>query len=185
MKKNNKWFTLIELMIVISISILLMVSIYAPYSYYWNKAKLKISKTQIAKAIYQARNMAIYWLNNWNKNNSIWVYFDNSDINKNYIKIYSYPYDYSWPKNNFSNSSIQLVRKIKLQSWVWITKINSQNNALFYFHAISWTGSYYFYNPVQNEFSDKKIIINFSFKNSWPNLSSKDVYYTLTNIVDY
>jgi hypothetical protein len=47
-------------MIVSTIIILLSVSIYAPYNYYSNKAKLKVAKTEIAKTLYEARNLAIY-----------------------------------------------------------------------------------------------------------------------------
>jgi hypothetical protein len=40
--------------------IFLSVSIYAPYNYYSNKAKLKLAKKEIAKTLYEARNMAIF-----------------------------------------------------------------------------------------------------------------------------
>ncbi len=184
MKKNKKAFTLIELMITITIAVLLMIGIYAPYSFYSNKAKLKVGKTQIAKTIYEARNMAIYWLDQW-KNRSIWVYFDNSNNKKNKIFIYSYPYDFTWFKNNFSDSQVKLVKEVLLEPWIWIDKINSQDNALFYFEAISWSGSYYYYNPTQHFFSNDKLNIEISFKNSWDNLKSKITYFTKTNIVDY
>ena len=186
MNSKNKIaaFTLIELMVVITISVLLMVWIYAPYNYYSNKARLKMAKTQIAKTIYEARNMAIYWLNNQSKNKSIWVYFDNN-LNKNYINIYSYPYDFLWNKNDFLDINVKLIKSIKLEKWIQIDKVNNKDKALFYFNAISWTGTYYYYNPWEHIFTNNQIKIKFSYKNWWPNLSSFITYYTLTNIVDY
>jgi len=182
--KNKKAFTLIELMVVISIWVLLMIWIYAPYNYYSNKAKLKVAKTQIAKTIYEARNMAIYWLDQ-GKNRSIWVYFDNSSDKKNKVFIYSYPYDYSWIKNDFISSDVKLIKKVILEPWIEIIKINSQNNALFYFEAISGSWSYYYYNPTQNSFLSDKLNIKIAFKNWWENLKTSLTYFTKTNIVDY
>ena len=182
--KKNKWFTLIEIMIVFTIMILLSISIYAPYNYYSNKAKLKIVKTEVAKTIYEARNMAIYWLNQWSTNRSVWVYFDKNTL-KNSIKLYSYPFDYTWPKNDFTSSDVELIKEVKLQPWIQIDKVWGQNNALFYFQAISWTWTYYYFNPSSNLFSNAELNINISLKNWWPNLSTKVTYFTKTNIVDY
>ena len=183
LNKKNKWFTLVELMIVFTIIILLSISIYAPYNFYSNKAKLKVAKSEIAKTIYEARNMAIYWLDVWNSNNSVWVYFD-KNTSKNSIKLYSYPYDYSWAKYNFASANVKLIKEIKLQPWIQIDSVWWKDKALFYFQAISWTGTYYYGNPP-TEFSNTTIGIEFSFKNWWANLKSKIEYYTKTNIVDY
>ena len=183
LNKINKWFTLVELMIVFTIIILLSISIYAPYNFYSNKAKLKVAKSEIAKTIYEARNMAIYWLDDWSSNKSVWVYFDKNN-SKNSIKLYSYPYNYSWTKNNFSSASVKLIKEIKLQPWIQIDKIWWKDKALFYFQSISWTWTYYYGNPL-TEFSNTKIGIEFFYKNWWENLKSKIEYYTKTNIVDY
>jgi hypothetical protein len=128
--------------------------------------------------------MAIFWLDDWTSNKSVWVYFDNNS-SKNSIKVYSYPFDFSWQKNDFSNSSIKKIKEIKLQKDIQIDKINSQNNALFYFQAISGTWSYYYFTPWQNEFLSKQIEIKLSYKWDNKNLIWGITYYTNTNIVDY
>jgi prepilin-type N-terminal cleavage/methylation domain-containing protein len=52
-------FTLIELMITITIIVVLTMVTYAPYNYYQNKAKLKVSLREIGQLLYEARNMAV------------------------------------------------------------------------------------------------------------------------------
>jgi hypothetical protein len=128
--------------------------------------------------------MAIYWLDDWTSNKSVWIYFDKNSI-KNSIKLYSYPYNFTWPKNDFNSINVKLIKEIKLQPWIQIDKIWWKDNALFYFQAISWTWTYYYFAPNSNIFSNSKIDIKFSYKNWWSNLESKLEYYIKTNIVDY
>jgi prepilin-type N-terminal cleavage/methylation domain-containing protein len=52
-------FTLIELMITITIIVVLTMMTYAPYNYYQNKAKLKITLRQVSQLLYESRNMAV------------------------------------------------------------------------------------------------------------------------------
>ena len=47
--------------------------------------------------------MAINWLDSNSWNVSVWVYFDNNDINKNKIALYSYPYDTDLSTSNLLN----------------------------------------------------------------------------------
>jgi prepilin-type N-terminal cleavage/methylation domain-containing protein len=56
---TKKAFTLIELMIAITIIVILTMASYAPYTYYQNKAKLKVTSREISQLLYEARNMAI------------------------------------------------------------------------------------------------------------------------------
>ena len=56
---TKKAFTLIELIISITIVVILTVTSYAPYSYYQNKAKLKITTREISQLLYDSRNMAM------------------------------------------------------------------------------------------------------------------------------
>jgi hypothetical protein len=46
-------------MIAITIVAFLMIASYAPYSYYQNKAKLKVATREISQVLYEAKNMAI------------------------------------------------------------------------------------------------------------------------------
>jgi len=52
-------FTLIELMIAIVIMVILTMTAYAPYNYYQNKAKLKVTAREISQLLYESRNMAV------------------------------------------------------------------------------------------------------------------------------
>ena len=89
--KNKKWFTLVELMIVISIIGIMMSMAYAPYSFFQKKAELRVAAKEISKTLSESRNLAIHWTSSGWINQSIWVYFDKN--NKNIIKIFSYDYN--------------------------------------------------------------------------------------------
>ncbi|MFC1798000.1 prepilin-type N-terminal cleavage/methylation domain-containing protein [Patescibacteria group bacterium] len=56
---TKKAFTMIELMITITIIGILTMVTYAPYNYYQNKGKLKITAREVSQLLYEARNMAI------------------------------------------------------------------------------------------------------------------------------
>ncbi|NCO31343.1 prepilin-type N-terminal cleavage/methylation domain-containing protein [bacterium] len=56
---EKKAFTLFELIVAISIVMILMMMTFAPYSYFQNKAKLKLSAREISQSFYEARNMAV------------------------------------------------------------------------------------------------------------------------------
>jgi prepilin-type N-terminal cleavage/methylation domain-containing protein len=57
--KNNKAFTLLELIVVITIFGIMLLATYIPYSYYQTKAKVKMAVKDISQNIYESRNMAI------------------------------------------------------------------------------------------------------------------------------
>jgi prepilin-type N-terminal cleavage/methylation domain-containing protein len=60
MKNKNKLaFTLIELVIAMTIFFILVTMSYIPYNYYINKAKIRTSIREISQSLYEARNMAI------------------------------------------------------------------------------------------------------------------------------
>jgi len=52
-------FTLVELIVTITIIIILSLMTYLPYSHYQNKAKLKLASREISQSFYEAKNMAI------------------------------------------------------------------------------------------------------------------------------
>jgi prepilin-type N-terminal cleavage/methylation domain-containing protein len=60
----KKAFTLIEFMIAITIISILMVMTYAPYNYYSNKAKVRVTAKEISQSLYESRNLAIHGLDN-------------------------------------------------------------------------------------------------------------------------
>jgi len=52
-------FTLIELIVTISIIMILSLMTYFPYSHYQNKAKLKLASREISQSFYDAKSMAV------------------------------------------------------------------------------------------------------------------------------
>jgi len=56
---EKKAFTLIELMVVITIMFILSMMIYAPYQHYQTKQKVRNSAKVVTQTLQQARNLAI------------------------------------------------------------------------------------------------------------------------------
>ena len=183
-------FTLIELMITITIIVVLTMMTYAPYNYYQNKAKLKITLRQVSQLLYESRNMAVNWAVWTSWNISIWVYFDNSSFEKNIVKVFSYPHDIDIVDiNNIEWWDIKLLQTITLQDWIQIDYIDTKPNMLFVFDAITWNLKYYTWKLDKRENyidNDNQISINFSYKwSNSDNLKKEIIYFTSTNIIDY
>lgn len=186
--KSKKAFTLIELVIAISIIVILSVLSYAPYNYYSNKAKLKIVSKEVSQLLYEARNRAVngsVW-SSWNV--SIWVYFDTS-VNWNYkAKLLSFPHDIdNWDISYFESWNIKLIKTLEFKNWIYLSDIEGRDNILFFFDSITWDLKYYTWNLwVKNTISDDKLDLNFSYKHSSsPNLNKTITYISSTNIIDY
>lgn len=184
---NKKAFTLIELMISITIVVLLTLTAYAPYNYYQNKAKLKISVREVSQALHEARNMAVNWVIWLNSNVSVWVYME-SGLTNNQLKFYSYPYDIENTDIFYEETSdIKLLKKIELDKGVQVDDISWKENILFYFQAITWSWYYYTWDwPSRSSLVEDTIDINLSYKwSSSDTLKRKVSYFTSTNITDY
>lgn len=184
----KKAFTLIELMITITIIVILTMVSYAPYSYYQNKAKLKVTTREVSQLLYEARNMAVNWAiwNNWNV--SIWVYFDTNIYENNKIKVFSYPHNI----NNLDITyiewwNVKLLKTLILKKWVQVDNIWGKTNLLFVFDSITWDLKYYnWLQWLRTAVNEDIIDINFSFKgSSSENLNKTIKYFTSTNIIDY
>lgn len=180
MKYNKNWFTLIEMLIAISIFFIIVVMTYVNYAYFQNIARVKISLKEISQSINEARNMAISWFDkNW-VNQSLWVYFDLD--NKNLIKLYSYNYN-SWVVLSETN----LVKERKLQDYVWIDYIWWKNKVMIYFSSIyAEPEIYYFDDWSINTLNINELDFKISFKNALNFPLKRDLkYFKNTNVVDY
>ena len=188
MKKiKKKWFTLIELMIVISILWVMMTMAYAPYSYFQKKMELKVAAKQIAKTLSESRSMAIHWISSSSGNLSIWVYFDNTTWKNNELKIYWFPYSMgTWV---ILNDSLYLLKTIDIEQNIQIDMLNNdKDNTLFLFEAITGKWDYSYFDPVKNNLAvmNNKINIQFSYKGASTSALQKNIeYYTKTYISDY
>ena len=180
MRKNKNWFTLIELMISMTIFFIIVVMSYANYAYFQNIAKVKIALKEISQSINEARNLAISWYDKSSVNQSIWVLFDLSDNNS--IKFYSYNYN-SW----ITLDDNYVFKTKKIQDWVWINDISWKTKVMIYFSAIlAKPEIYYFESDVKNDFTTDQLDFKISYKDakSWP-LTRTLKYIKNTNVVDY
>lgn len=189
---NINWFTLIELIIAMSIFFIIVVSTYAPYNYYSQKARLNIVTKEISQSLYNARNIAINWSSDNSWNTSIWIYLDTTPWNNTKIEYFSYPYSFSWSQIiPIEWWNIKKIKTIKFSGPVEINTVWWKDNLLFFFSSISWSWWYYYYNnnPIPNTrhvLNLENIIINVSYK--WTSalwLTKEIIYNTNTNIVDY
>ena len=169
----KKGFTLIELIIVITIIGILSVWIIIPYNLYSNIAKVKISKETIDQFITEARNSSAWLISSIDKKNlNITLFFDKWT---NSIKLIGFPYDYIGPIKESVTEAI-LIREIKLESHVYINDIiDTSNNPLdhiiFYFRAPNWNLD--FYKDDSNTWALSKIIIGLDNSTTW--ILSKEI----------
>jgi len=180
MKFNKNWFTLIELIIAMTIFFIIVTMTYANYAYYQNIARVKLSLKEISQSINQTKNMALNWYDKAWINQSIWVFFQTGS---NIIKFYRFNHG-SWiikPDDTY------LIKEEKLQEHVIINDISWKDNMMIYFSAIIWTGSmYYFDSTWKHSYTGTWLDIGVSFKNA-TNFPLKRTlqYYMNTNMIDY
>lgn len=185
---QNSAFTLIEMIIAITIFVLLWAMVFWPYAYYLNKSKVKHTQKEATQLIYEAKNMALNGRVGEEKNISVWVYFDSNNADK--IKVI--PFEYATTLENISTNSSLItnalsqtgVLNLTLQPGITFQKIAGEDKWLIYFQAINGSG----WVLVGNNFSQQpgNIDIEFAFKDatSWA-LRQSITYIQETQIVDY
>lgn len=163
MKKNNFWFTLIELMISITIFMILTMFTYANYAFYQNIARVKLSLKEISQSISTSRNMATWWYEKEWINQNIWILFEK---NSNILKYYNFNYN-SWVVID----EVNLIKEEKLWENVILQDIKvwdiNPDKVLVLFSSIHWT--WWFYNITtswNSSISEDKLILQVSFKNA-------------------
>ena len=117
MKQNFKraGFTIVELMIVISILILVFTFVYLPYAHFQEKVKIKQAVREAAQAINETRNLAINWVEDLNEdwdleNRSIGVYFTTEKWKNDKI------YFIGSPNNTGINDDPFLAQNVSVES---------------------------------------------------------------------
>lgn len=185
---EKKAFTLFELIVAMSIAMILMMMTFAPYSYYQNKAKLKLSSREISQSFYEARNMAVSGVKDINWNKSIWIYMTTIAPDNDKIIFFSYPYNID--ENLINNTEIWDIKIVKtktLQDGIKINDLWGNKSVLFFYNSISWESKVYnFDTDPKTEIILDEIPITFSFKNATTeNLRKELIYFKSTNIVDY
>lgn len=191
LKITKKAFSLIELLVAMTIFFIIVMMTYAPYNYYQNKQKLRQATKEISQSLYDARNMAINWYSSTWSNLSIWLFFDNSDSEKNKLTFFSFPYsilDNQIIPSESASLNIKIIKEILLPQGIQIDKIWSNDKFMFYFSSIDWVWKYFSYDDSLNKtiYSSQTVDIDISYKwSSSVNLNKTLKYLTPNNIVDY
>lgn len=165
MIKNIKGFTLIEIMIVITIIWFLMMLVTVPYNFYSNIAKVRMSRQIVDQSISDAISSA-NWRTSFDwKNINIGLYFEK---NKWEISSYSYPYNYSGSVFNFTGD-VKLLKTIKLESFVEISKIkvgpDENDSVLLYYNAPE--GKLTIYKNLTSTWNTLDIVVGYKWATEW------------------
>lgn len=179
--KNKSWYSLIELIIAITIFVIISLIVFAPYGFYMNKAKVKHTNKELSQAIYEAKNMAINGTTTSSWNVSIWIY-----IEDNSYSLYSF--DHNILPSNINLSNWYLIEKRMLQPWIHIDEFQWEDQGIIFFRSITATGLVFKWNnfDLVDALNQNEIYIKYSYK--WadnPSLKNTLQYYQDTQIVDY
>lgn len=202
-KKWKKAFTLIELVIVMSILFVLLIFSYWSYSNYQVRAKLKLATREVSQSFYEAKNMAISWVESevepWKfKNNSVIIVLSKDESDNNKIKYYFENFenylDSDW---NFNDSNIlnilskQAEKEKSLQSYINFMQFwwdDKYDKLILFYESVTWEVRAFLIDSSLNKIpvSSISVKIKLSFKDSKINFFQRDITYFLkTNIVDY
>lgn len=180
---RKKWFTLIELIVAISILFLFSMMIFAPYSFYLNKSKIKHTSKEISQVIYEAKNKAKNGSANSSWNLSIGIYFDATWEAKYSYKLLSFPHNII--ESVISLQEWTLIEESMLQPWIQIESIWWENKGILFFRSITGSGLVLTWESLSVN-SNNEITLEYSYK--WASywlLYWILRYFQDTQIVDY
>jgi len=183
LKKGSTWnivkgdgleaFTLIELMVVISIMAILLMMWFTQFAHYKTKQTVRNSSKILSQTLNDARNSAIYWMASSTWNLDIWVKLETW---KWKIGIYWFPINdtisnYTSPDNKYLLEERPFENKVEFSS-SW---------GLILYKAITWSWIYKWDFTI----TDNKIemIVWLKWATTWF-FSKKIKYYTKTYISD-
>ncbi|MCP4524273.1 MAG: prepilin-type N-terminal cleavage/methylation domain-containing protein [Candidatus Gracilibacteria bacterium] len=184
MKKSTLLgFTLIELLVAMSLLLLLSLIVFAPYSYYLNKSKVRYTDNEISQLIYKAKNMALNGVAGIDGNLSVALVFDTSENMNQSIRLQTYPYDID--KNQISGTG-QIMKEVKLQPGIQIDSFQDKEKGIIFFRGVTGSGIVFVGDDSLGETSENMIEIKYSYKGAnRGGLQGNLTYYPPTQIVDY
>lgn len=185
---QNSAFTLIELMVAITIFVLLWSMVFWPYAYYLNKSKVKHTQKEVTQLIYEAKNMALNGIVWEDKNISVWVFFDTNQADR--IDVISFDYDKTaddiQTNPNLVNDALSKkpIISLTLQPGITFQEISWEEIGLIYFQAIN--GSWWLLagNSFSQISGNSDIVFAYKDATSWA-LRKAITYIPDTQIVDY
>lgn len=187
-KTGLKAFTVIELLIVITIMALLMFSSFIPYQYYTQKLRLDQSVKEFAKTVSDAKVLAMNWLAVGDSNHSIAVYVTNKKDENTFVELYSIPHSYTWMTIHKDVDGAELIRKISFLPWVQVRQVWPGESFLFFYHSISGMPDFFYWDASwsKHDFSWETVPIEMSYKSANSGLLYKKIEYkTDTHIINY
>lgn len=139
--QSKKAFTMIEIMIVITIIAILSVGFYIPYNFYSNISRVKVSKEILTQTLNEGKSSVAWvvtspYMDAKNQNIAIFIKKWN-----NFIDMIWFDYDYSW---SLSRHYWHYIKNIDLESNVEISKIKTLNSStefdetILYYKAPNW-----------------------------------------------
>lgn len=171
---KKRAFTLIELMIVITIISIISLATYMPYAHHQKKTLIKQAAREITQSLSEARNLAVNWLStaSW-ANLHVGLFFASWATQIDY-------YTSTWVLDIVSLPA-EVYKTKKLPSWMQIDSIDGESGEqLISFSAISW--SWYLSNIAFSWAID----IDISYKWATSDVLQKTItYYTKSFISDY
>lgn len=165
-------FTLIELMVVITIVGIVSLATYMPYAHHQKKTLVKQAVKEISQTLGESRNLAIHWLDTGSGNVYIWI-----DLIP-WAKKIDYYTSTGWidlfiPEN---------IYKTKLlPTWVEIVSINWDGTTSVYMDFSPITGSW---EVVWTLWDTLSIIVWYKWTTD-PILQKELIYYRKSFISDY
>ncbi|MBB1564678.1 prepilin-type N-terminal cleavage/methylation domain-containing protein [Candidatus Gracilibacteria bacterium] len=202
--RDKKAFTLIELIVSISILVIVMMFSYAPYNLYQNRAKVKLATREVAQSLYEAKNMAISGVKGKNnsddskqefKNKSVGVFLTSEETKDSKINFYYYDYNISDSEIVFPSKEPDTERQI--QDGVTMTGFSvgerDYSSLLLFYESVTGKVKVYGFDAsgskidiTENGKNDDTVKIKFTYKKATTGFLQKEIkYYLKTNIVDY
>ncbi len=174
MKRNIIFpaFTLIELMIVITIISIISLATYFPYAHHQKKTLIKQAAREVTQSLLDARNLAIHGLDTGSGNLNVWLYFASWATQLDYVVS-------TW---SLDIVSLPWAYKIKkLPRGIVVSSIDGgTGDRLFSFDSITGSGS------ISWSLTSDTVSILLSYRwTSSPVLQKEITYYTKSYISDY